>query len=187
MDEAKLQEIEARANETVLRCVKGGDCDAPARWQKQTVRGIVRACYDHVGNRAGWRPIVAIELDVLDLADEFRRYDGEEDELLRQAATQAEHLQLDAEDRAKRAESERDEARADLARLRAQLAAHARHTEVAADAAAGAMREACLAVAAWNDNRFDGYDPRDVQETIEGAIRRLPLRALPLDAPGGGS
>ncbi len=123
MDEAKLQEIEARANETVLRCVKGGDCDAPARWQKQTVRGIVRACYDHVGNRAGWRPIVAIELDVLDLADEFRRYDGEEDELLRQAATQAEHLQLDAEDRAKRAERARDAARAEVARLRAEHAA----------------------------------------------------------------
>jgi hypothetical protein len=192
MDEAKLQEIEARANETVLRCVKGGDCDAPARWQKQTVRGIVRACYDHVGNRAGWRPIVAIELDVLDLADEFRRYDGEEDELLRQAATQAEHLQLDAEDRAKRAESERDEARADLARLRAE---HAAALDAARREGAEGMREVVKAeihaAFHYNDPPDDGRErpiaPRAGEWEAHQTLRKLLSRVCVVLTEGGAS
>lgn len=74
MDESKLQEIEDRANETVLRCVR---CDAPARWRDHSVAGIPGGgedwvCNDHVANRREAHDIATVELDALDLVAEVR-------------------------------------------------------------------------------------------------------------------
>ena len=72
MNEAKLQEIEARANETVRRCVASFGCDAPARWQRTEAFGVARACDACAGDRSGWSPIGSSDLDALDLVAEVR-------------------------------------------------------------------------------------------------------------------
>ena len=86
MNEAKLQEIEARANETVRRCVASFGCDAPARWQRTEAFGVARACDACAGDRSGWSPIGSSDLDALDLVAEVRRLTAALDAARREGA-----------------------------------------------------------------------------------------------------
>lgn len=81
MNEAKLQEIEDRANETVLRCRAGDGCDAPARWRDPSA--VARPGHDedwfcdaHAVKRVDSFRIDTVELDALDLVAEVRRMRG---------------------------------------------------------------------------------------------------------------
>ena len=85
--------------------------------------------------------------------------------------------------------AERDEARADLARLRAE---HAAALAAARREGAEGMREAAVAmigrrITAWDDDADECGDEDAATRWEEATAIRDAIRALPLDAPGGGS
>ena len=100
------------------------------------------------------------------------------DQLMR-AAEDAEHERESHAEELAEITAERDEARADLARLRAE---HAAALDAARREGAEGMRAAALRCCSPDDDHFVGFHAPDVWEQIEREIR-----ALPLDAPGGAS
>lgn len=77
MDEANLQEIEARANETVRRCGED-DCDAPARFYATLPGGGGYMCAEcaECARVLSLETLYASDLDALDLVAEVRRMRG---------------------------------------------------------------------------------------------------------------
>lgn len=67
---------------------------------------------------------------------------------------------------------------AEVRRLTAALAAHARHTDAARREGAEAMRERAAKVVSpdgWDGDEFDGYDRWDTAEALSARVAALPL------------